>query len=210
VVDQNPIEYEVNFIQADLREREKVRQALEKIDKIDVLVNNAGVYAQQSVEDTSEELLDEIIDTNLKGPFLMSKYLVAKMKPGGSIINIASGLAVAPEPVSPAYCASKAGLLMLTKCMALYYGKSDIRVNAVLPGPIDTPMLTNNLSPEDLKIYQNLNPTGRIGTSDNVAEAVLFLASSKASYVNGGAYSVDGGESISSIYQYGGKYPAKP
>lgn len=211
VIDRLAVEYGgVKSFKLDICNRTELLEAIKEIKSLDILVNNAGVYAQKSVEETSFELLDEIIDTNLKGPFLLCKLCLPKMKKGSTIINIASGLALAPEPVSSAYCSSKAGLLMLTKCMALYYARKGIRVNAVLPGPIDTPMLRDALSSEDLVLYQNLNPMNKIGKPEDVAKVVLYLASDDANFVNGASYSVDGGESISSIYIYGGDHPSKP
>jgi len=190
-------DYKCQFFRVDVSDERKIKRAFSRIKKIDILVNNAGIYFQADVTNTNKKDLDKLIDTDLKGPYLMCKFaipLLAKTK--GNIINIASGLGIHAEPESPAYCASKAGLIMLTKCLALRYAKN-IRVNAILPGPIDTPLLRECFSSQkDLEEYAKLNPMGRIGLPIDVANIALFLASNEANYVTGGLYSVDGGESI--------------
>ena len=146
---------------------------------MDILINNAGIYFQASVEETTVEQLNNIFNINFFGSFLMSKHflhLIRKNK--GTIINISSGLGLAPEPTSPAYCSSKAAVIMLTKCMAQQYASQGIRVNAILPGPIDTPLLRNAfLSQKEIDDYAKLNPMKRIGTPKEVANVALFLAS---------------------------------
>jgi len=131
---------------------------------LDILVNNAGIYFQAKIEETNKEQLDKMVDTNIKGTYLMCKYafpLIIKNK--GSVIYISSGLGVIPEPKSAAYCSTKAAIIMLTKCMAQEYASKGIRINAILPGPIDTPLLRNAFSSQkELDEYTKLNPMKRV------------------------------------------------
>ncbi len=190
------------YCHVDIRDEQQIRNALGEFEAIDVLVNCAGVYIQKYVEETTKEELDFIVDTNLKGTYLVIKNALPLVrKAQGSIINISSGLGIAPELSSPAYCATKAGIIMLTKVLAQQLASEGIRVNVVLPGPIDTPLLRNSLTSDDeMKAYADLNPMKRIGKPIDVANVVTFLASAKAEFVTGGIYSVDGGESTSSLY----------
>ncbi len=202
VFDIKKPDYDIQFIQVDIKDENQIKQAFLQIKKLDILVNNAGIYFKSSVEDTKSNELDQIINTNLRGTYLMSKYALPLLKKShGSIVNISSGLGIVPEPESPAYCATKAAIIMLTKCMSQEYTKNHIRTNVILPGPIDTSLLRNTFkSEEKLKEYILLNPMKKIGTPDDVANVALFLVSDEARYVNGGMYSVDGGESVSSLY----------
>ncbi|MEA2003771.1 MAG: SDR family oxidoreductase [archaeon] len=202
VFDTEKPDYEVDFYQVDISKDDQVEKAFHQIKKLDILVNNAGIYIQANVENTSKEQLDKITDINFKGTFLVSKYALPLIKKSkGSIINISSGIGVVPEPESPAYSSTKAAILMLTKCMAQEYANGEIRINAILPGPIDTPLLRNAFSSQkELDDYRKLNPMKRIGKPEDVANVAVFLASNEANYVTGGMYSVDGGESTSSLY----------
>lgn len=195
-------DYEVEFHQVDISNEEQIEKAFHQIKQLDILVNNAGIYFQASIEKTSKEQLDGVVDINLKGNYLMCKHALPLIRESsGNIINISSGLGIVPEPESPAYCSTKAAIIMLTKCMAQKYALEGMRVNAVLPGPIDTPLLRNAFSSQkELDEYRKMNPMKRIGKPEEVANVVVFLASDEASYVTGGLYSVDGGESTSSIY----------
>lgn len=194
--------YEVEYYQVDISKEEQIEKAFRQIRQLDILVNNAGIYFQSPVEKTTKEQLDKLIDVNLKRTYLMCKHALPLMrKSKGNIINISSGLGVAPEPESSAYCSTKAAIIMLTKCMAQQYASEEIRVNAILPGPIDTPLLRSAFSSQkDIDEYAKLNPMKRIGKPEDVANVAAFLASDEANYVTGGLYSVDGGESSSSLY----------
>ncbi|MBS3169565.1 SDR family oxidoreductase [Candidatus Woesearchaeota archaeon] len=194
--------FDVEFFKVDISDENQIKEALKKIDKIDVLVNNAGIYFLESVETTSKEQLDTIFDINIKGTYLMCKHFIPLvLKSKGNIINIASALGIVPELSSPAYCSTKAAVIMLTKCLAQEYASKGIRVNSILPGPIDTPLLRNSFkTKEDKKISESKIPMRRIGKPEEVANVAVFLASDEASYVTGGMYSVDGGESTSSVY----------
>jgi len=190
-------DYEADFYQVDITKEEEIKKAFQKIKHLDIVVNNAGIYFQASIEETSQEQLDKIIDVNFKGAYLISKYALPLIKESkGNIINISSVVGIVSDPTSPAYCSTKAALIMLTKCMAREYGLKGVRVNAILPGPIDTPLLRRVLSSEELiKKYAALNPMRRVGKPEEVANVAAFLASDEASYVTGGIYLVDGGQS---------------
>jgi len=192
------------FVKCDVTSSNDVKKmigiAVETFGKIDILFNNAGIYQEdRHVHELPEDLWDKTIDTNLKSVFLCCKNAVPIMKNGGgAIINNASSLGLAAEAESPAYCASKAAVIHLTKVMALEYARDNIRVNCVCPGPIDTPMFRKSFSTsgEAENYIKKQTIFGRIGKPEEVANVVLFLASDDASYVTGSAYSVDGGESI--------------
>ena len=187
----------VTFTETDVRDEGSVKKAvddtLKKFGTIDIVVNNAGVNYQNQRDITvfSLEEYRNVIDTNMTGPFLTTKHTLPHLlKTKGSIINIASQLGLVPDANFPIYCASKAAVVMFTKAMAVRYAADGIRINCVCPGPIDTSFLKKNFLVSKL-------PMGRLGTPDEVANVVLFLASDKCSYVNGAAYTVDGGSSLS-------------
>ena len=202
VFDLEEPDYKVDFFSVDVRKEDHIKKAFAGIKVLHILINNAGIYSQATVEETSKEELKDIFETNFYGTYFMCKHAIPLLKrTKGTVVNIASALGIAPEPSSPAYCSSKAAIVMLTKCMAQEYATDGIRVNAVLPGPIDTPLLRCAFSSRnELGEYTKLNPMKRIGKPQEVASVALFLASQEASYVTGGLYSVDGGESTSSVY----------
>lgn len=164
--------------------------------RIDVLVNNAGVYpAGATMENTTKELWDKIISINLTGPFMGAQLCLPYMikAGGGSIVNISS-IAGLVGGNGPAYTASKGGLRLLTKDMAVELAKYKIRVNSIHPGGVLTPMTEAMLSmPESKEILKNLCPLGRIGESMEVAYGALYLASDESSYVTGAELVIDGG-----------------
>lgn len=202
VFDLKEPNYESEFYKVDVRDEISIKNALKKIKKLNIVINSAGIYFLSFVENTKSSDLDSIVDINFKGTYLICKNTIPLLKKSkGTIINISSGLGIAPEPESPAYCSTKAAILMLTRCLSQEYGKNGIRINAVLPGPIDTPLLRKSFkSINDKKVSANKNPLKRIGKPEEVANVVNFLVSDEASYVNGSFYAVDGGESASSIY----------
>ncbi len=191
-------DYEVDFYEVDISKEEQIKKAFEEIKHLDIVVNNAGISFQASVEETSKEQLDKIIDVNFKGAYLISKYALPLIKESkGNIINISSVAGSIPYSEFPAYCSTKAAIVMLTKCMAQEYAAEGVRVNVILPGPIDTPLLRRVLSSDEaIHKYAELNPMRRIGKPEDVANVAAFLASDEANYVTGGIYSVDGGEFI--------------
>ena len=192
------------FIRTDVRKaaecQRAVDQTLGSFGKLDILFNNAGVFYPQTALDCSEEEWDLQIDINLKGTFLMSKSVLPSMIQQGSgvIVNNSSGWGIVGGDRAVAYCASKGGVVLLTKAMAIDHGRQGIRVNCICPGDVDTPMLPEDARLRSLKWEDYLagcanRPLGRIGTVDEIAKAVLFLASDDSSFMTGAALVVDGG-----------------
>ena len=194
--------YPSGFYEVDVSDERQIKKAMQNISNVDILINNAGIYFHAAVESTELEDLDRILGINFKGVYLMSKHVLPMLrKSKGTIINIASSIGIVPEPESPAYCSTKAAVIMLTKCMAQQYAPEGIRINAICPGPIDTPMLHGEFSSEkELKEYAKVNPMRKIGKPEDVANVAAFLASDEAGYVTGSLYSVDGGEASSSLH----------
>ena len=195
---------EAVFLATDVSKSDHCRRAVEQtisaFGRLDILFNNAGVFYPHNALDCSEEEWDEQIDINLKGTFLMSKYALPHMIKQGSgvIINNSSGWGIVGGDKAVAYCASKGGVVLLTKAMAIDHGRQGIRVNCICPGDVDTPMLPEDarmrgLKWEDYLAGCNNRPMGRIGTADEIAKAVLFLASDDSSFMTGAALVVDGG-----------------
>jgi NAD(P)-dependent dehydrogenase (short-subunit alcohol dehydrogenase family) len=192
------------FIRSDVRRAEDCRQAVDEtlraFDDLDILFNNAGVFFPHTTLDCTEEEWDLQLDVNLKGTFLMSKAALPRMiKLGrGVIINNSSGWGIAGGDSAVAYCASKGGVVLLTKAMAIDHGRQGIRVNCICPGDVDTPMLPEDARMRGLKWEDYLagcanRPLGRIGTTDEIAKAALFLACDDSSFMTGAALVVDGG-----------------
>lgn len=192
------------FIRSDVRLAEDckaaVERTLETFGRIDVLFNNAGVFHPKSIPDCTEEEWDETIDSSLKGAFLMSKYAIPSMiaQGGGSIIHTSSGWGIQGGDKAAAYCAAKGGLIVMAKAMAIDHGPHGIRVNCVCPGDVMTPMLPDDAKKrgmdwDDYARGAAKRPLGRIGTAEEIADAVLYLASDDSSFVTGTALVVDGG-----------------
>lgn len=198
----------VVFAKADVGKAEAcealVQQTVETFGGVDVLCNNVGIQPTSSylpAHELPEELWDAILTTNLKSCYLMSKYAIPVMKEqgGGVIINTASVQGLQTAFGVSAYAASKGGLLMLTKQLALEYARDNIRVLAVNPGTIETPLVAEaaaglGQSYDELKAeWAEAHPIGRVGQPRDVANAVLFLASDEASFITGEYINVDGG-----------------
>jgi NAD(P)-dependent dehydrogenase (short-subunit alcohol dehydrogenase family) len=163
-----------------------------------VLVNNAAISRHVAIVDTTVELYDEVLDLNLKGSFLSCKHAVPALQArgGGSIVMIGSIAALRDTATThPAYCASKAGQLGLMVDLAGEYGRDGIRVNAVLPGIIASP-LQASFGEVDADVRARLNLLGRMGTAWDIAHAVLFLCSDEAAYLTGVTLPVDGGATV--------------
>ncbi|HKF73764.1 MAG TPA: glucose 1-dehydrogenase [Stellaceae bacterium] len=171
-----------------------VEVVLARFERIDVLVNCAGIGANKPFLETSVELFDRILAVNLRGTFLMSQAVARTMtKAGGSIINIGSISGLRGNLGRAAYGASKGGLVTLSEVMAVELAPRGIRVNVIAPGPIETPLVEAMLSPAERAIWTQQLPLRRYGTVTEVAAAALFLASDDASYVTGHVLAVDGG-----------------
>lgn len=192
------------FVRTDVRLAADCQRAVGSVVKtfghLDILFNNAGIFYAHTALDCSEEEWDLQIDINLKGTFLMSKFALPVMiaQGGGVIINNSSGWGLVGGDKAVAYCASKGGVVLLTKAMAIDHGRQGIRVNCICPGDVETPML-----PEDAK-FRGMKwevyiagcaqrPMGRAGTADEIAKVALFLASDDSSFMTGAAIAVDGG-----------------
>ncbi len=172
-----------------------IERAKSEFGRIDILVNNAGIYPHASITDISSTAWDEVMCCNLKAPFLLTKKVAIEMirqGEGGRIINITSIDAIAPEAGLAAYDASKGGLLMFTRTSALELAKYRITVNAIGPGLIDSPELIQ-YAPARRKSFLNRVPLNQIGTAEDVANAVCFLASPSAGFITGQTIYVDGG-----------------
>jgi len=177
-----------------------VDKTLERFGKIDVLFNNAGVFHPRTIPECTEEEWDDTIDSSLKGAFLMSKYSLPSMieQGSGSIIHTSSGWGILGGDKAAAYCAAKGGLIVMAKAMAIDHGPQGIRVNCVCPGDVLTPMLPDDAAKrgmawEDYEKGAADRPLGRIGVVEDIASAVLFLASDESSFVTGESLVVDGG-----------------
>ena len=197
-------EIKAKFYRCDVTSSSEVKEAIESIyrelGRIDIVVNAAGVIVRKDTVEISEEEWDKVINVNLKGPFLVSKYAIPYMvkSGGGSIVNIASGWGLKGGPKAVAYCASKGGLVNMTRAMAIDHGKNGIRVNCVAPGDVDTPMLREEAKQLGISWDEFIRdaanrPLGRIGEPDDIANAVLFLVSDLASWITGATVVVDGG-----------------
>ena len=177
-----------------------VEETVAAFGRLDILFNNAGIFYPHTTLDCSEEEWDLQIDINLKGTFLMSKFALPTMiaQRSGVIINNSSGWGIVGGDAAIAYCASKGGVVLLTKAMAIDHGRQGIRVNCICPGDVDTPMLPEDARMRGQKWEDYLagcsnRPLGRIGTSDEIAKAALFLASDDSSFMTGATLVVDGG-----------------
>jgi 3-oxoacyl-[acyl-carrier protein] reductase len=166
---------------------------LARFERLDLLVNNAGVQTFAPLLDVTEGDWDRVIDTNLKGTFLCTQHAARHMKDagGGSIVNIGSGCNKVPFPQLVAYTASKGGIEMLTKVAAVELGPYGIRVNCVAPGAIEVER-TRREDPDYAGTWGRITPLRRVGTPEDVAAAVVFLATPAAAFITGQTFSVDG------------------
>jgi len=174
-----------------------VQTAEARYGKLNILVNNAAIVIRGTIEETSEDEWDRIMAVNMKGVFLGTKYALPAMRRagGGSIINISSGAGIAPAPgTSAAYAATKGGVRLFTKATAVQHAKDHIRCNSVHPGPIDTPMVRGPQDhPSSLEALVARVPLGRLGTAEEIAYGVLYLASDESSFMTGAELVIDGG-----------------
>jgi NAD(P)-dependent dehydrogenase (short-subunit alcohol dehydrogenase family) len=199
--------YSAHSVRVDVSRPEDAKAMVEETCRvfghIDVLVNNAGIDIAKSLLNTTEEDFDKTMAVNLKGVFFCTKYAVEKMleRKSGSIVNIASALGLVASPNQAAYCASKGGVIALTRQVAFEYAKCGIRVNCIAPGDVATELqkqfIQSREDPEGTaRALLSRHPIGRFADPKEVADAALFLASDEASFVVGAVLSVDGGFTI--------------
>ncbi len=174
-----------------------VQSALAAYGRIDILCNCAGVLASGTILDTDLATWQRVLSVNLTGTFLCSRaalpHLIAAG--GGAIVNLSSSTgAHDANAAAAAYVASKGGVTLLTRCMAIDHAKDGVRVNAIAPGPTDTPMLRKVMTPAQLAAFAATFPMGRLGLPEEQARTALFLASDEASFVTGAVFAVDGGQ----------------
>lgn len=193
------------FLQCDVTSNEDCQAVVAIIESvsgnIDILFNNAGVIRRKNTVDHTESDWDLVMDVSLKSVFLLSKYVIPLMRNhgGGSIINTGSGWGLKGGDDAASYCAAKAGVVNMTKAMAIDHGKDNIRVNCICPGDTDTPLLRGeaeqlNVNEQEFLVSSGVDrPLQRIGTPEDIAKGVLFLASDLSAWVSGTTLVVDGG-----------------
>ncbi len=190
----------VQIVTADVQDESAVEScvqtAVDRWERVDIVVNNAGIGSNIALSDFTREEFDRIFGVNLRGPLLFCKYAIPTMGNGGSIVNVASISSTSGIPGQALYAPSKGGILQMTRQLAIEYAQENIRVNAVAPGTIETPMLQGG-DPERMKDVlewlMKMHPIGRFGKPEEVANAILFLASDEASFITGANLAVDGG-----------------
>lgn len=192
------------LVHGDVSKEEDCKRAVEQtvdgLGSLDILFNNAGIIHRASVLETSEKEWDRVMAINVKSVFLLSKYAIPIIarKGGGVIINVASGWGMIGGRKAAAYCASKGAVVQLTKAMALDHGEQNIRVNCICPGDVDTQLIreeANQVGESFAKFLGKASqrPLKRIGKPEEIAQAVLYLASDASSYVTGASLVIDGG-----------------
>ncbi|WP_409367962.1 SDR family NAD(P)-dependent oxidoreductase [Lysinibacillus sp. 38-6] len=196
---------DIEFVKCDVTNSEECQRVAQLIEekhgKVDVLFNNAGIIRRKTVVELDESDWDAVINVSLKGVYLLSKYLIPLMRHqgGGSIINTGSGWGLKGGDKAASYCAAKAGVVNLTKAMAIDHGAENIRVNCICPGDTDTPLLrgeAKQLNIEESSFLRSSavdRPLARLGTPEDIAKGVLFLASGLSAWVTGTTLTVDGG-----------------
>jgi NAD(P)-dependent dehydrogenase (short-subunit alcohol dehydrogenase family) len=198
------------FEPADVARAEDCRRLVERtireFGRIDILFNNAGIIRRATILDLSEDDWDRVMAVNVKAIYLLSRGVIPHMQKqgGGSIINTASGWGLAGGAKAAVYCASKGAVVLLTKAMAIDHGPQKIRVNCICPGDTDTGMLraeARQLREANDRFLAEAakRPLGRVGLPDEIAQAVLYLASDASSFVTGTALVIDGGGLAGSV-----------
>lgn len=195
--------YNARFMVCDVTREEDCKNVAAQVQArnktLDILFNNAGVIVRKSVTDLAEAEWDAVIDVSIKGAFLLSKHLIPLMKEeGGAIVNTGSGWSLKGGDNAAAYCAAKAGVLNLTRSMAIDYGRYNIRVNCICPGDTDTALLRSEarqLGEDETMFLKEAGdrPLGRMGTPDDIAKSVLFLVSPMSDWISGTSLLIDGG-----------------
>jgi NAD(P)-dependent dehydrogenase (short-subunit alcohol dehydrogenase family) len=194
---------EAIYIKADVGKSKDVEELInytvKNYNQLDIMVNNAGINLTKALIDTTDEEVDRLFDTNVKGTFYGMRAAIRQMKKqktGGSIINVSSMSGLMGHPFRTPYCGTKAAVINMTRCAAIEYAKDGIRVNVICPGVIETPMVqeVRDVAPDVLDSYVQTMPMQRVADADECSKAILYLASEEyASYVTGVYLSVDGG-----------------
>lgn len=193
---------EAVFVRTDVTDLEDVEgavdRAVDEYGRIDVVVNNAGRAESYAITETDEENWQQTLELNLTGVYHGCLAAVARFlqQGGGAIVNLSSVFGIVGSPNSASYSAAKGGVLALTRQVARDYAADGIRVNSVSPGFVDTPLLQKDTHEGTIEFAEQYTPMGRIGSPEEIAEAVIFLASENASFVTGQNLVVDGGYSM--------------
>ena len=192
------------YVQGDVSKTEDCRRVVAetagRLGGLDALINSAGIYFERAIEDMEEAEFDRMLSVNLKGTYFMTRYAVEFMKKQGHgcIVNVSSDAGVHGNLLCSAYCASKGAVNMFTKAMALELGPFGIRINAVCPGDVLTPLTEAQLAQypdreQALREMGSVYPVGRIASAEEVAAVIRFLCTEEAGFVNGALWSIDGG-----------------
>ena len=191
------------FVETDVSKAAEVsnmvEQTVQRFGKLDVLVNNAGVLIRTPpLAEVSELVWDLTLNTNLRGVFLCTKYAVPHMiGRGGAIVNVSSGAGMNPTPHAVPYGVSKAGVIQITLTTSAQYAPQGVRCNVIVPGSVDTPQARGSTgSAEEFERISSRNALGRVGTPQDIANLMLFLASDESSYITGAAFKIDGGRPV--------------
>ena len=190
---------QATFVRLDVTQEVDWQQAVDTTvrtyGKLNILVNNAGIFRTEGVEATSLALWNQVIAVNQTGVWLGMKYAIPALRQagGGSIVNISSGAGIIGSGFAAAYHGTKGAVRILTKTAAIEYAKEGIRINSVHPGVVDTEMIRGAMNQEGMQAVTRAHPLGRMGTAEDIAYGVLYLASDEASFVTGAELVIDGG-----------------